>query len=120
MGDRSDIQAALAAKLATITTANGYATNVNTVYSDIIPMGLDLAEFEMPAIFLLAGPDEIKREMRCLRNQWTFEIQAWDEVEKADSVMDAFIADISKAMFAYLLTTASAAGVKYGLLGIFT
>jgi len=100
MGDRSSIGTALKVRLESITNANGYATDIQKVHYDDISMGLVLEPQELPAILLISGVDEISREGGCLRNIWNFEIQCWDVVEKTDSNMDTFCADVLKAIYA--------------------
>lgn len=100
MSLRNDIKVALAARLATITTANGYSTNVMSVYSDEIPMGLELEAQEVPAILLIAADDTmIRKAQNVTFGEWQFAIQLVHE-EVSDTIMHNFIADVSKAIFA--------------------
>ena len=99
MGVRADIQAGLATRLGTITTANGYTTNVVKVFVDDIPMALDLDDSEVPAILVLAGGDNPEMKHQCYYGNWEFELQLIHN-EVADSVMDQFVRDVYKAVFA--------------------
>lgn len=93
------IQEALKTRLETITSANGYTTSVSNVYSDEIPMGLDLDESEMPAIFLIGMGCPFRRETQWYFGDWKFELQLVHDVEP-DSTMLQFIRDVAKAIFA--------------------
>ena len=84
MGTRSDIAQGLADRLATITNANGYNTDVQRVYYDKIPLALELAEYEVPAILLIAGEDKLTRERGCLIGDWLFYLQSDEVVHEKD------------------------------------
>jgi len=96
---RAEIQEALKARLETITSANGYVTAVQRVFMDNIPMGLDLDEHELPAILVIAGDDNLEHKVGCLHGRWTFELQLWHG-EQPDAVMDQFVRDVHKAIYA--------------------
>lgn len=95
-----DIQEALRTKLKTITSGNGYETDVKEVYSDKIPMGLDLAEFEVPCILLIAGDDKAVMKQQCRYGNWHMELQLWHNGDVGDGVMQRFVRDVYKAVFA--------------------
>jgi len=98
MGVRSDIEDGLAARLMTITAANGYGTDVVNVYYNKIPMGLRLEEYELPALLLIAGNDTIKRQSQCIYGSWQFYIQLI-HTDVPDSVMFDFVRDVFKAIY---------------------
>lgn len=96
---RAEIGSAIASKLSEITTANGYQTNVNKVYFDKIPMGIQLETHELPAILLLSGDDKPEMKNQCWFGNWEFYIQLiHDQVD--DQTMDVFVRDVFKAVFA--------------------
>lgn len=96
---KGQISDAFAARLATITTANGYGTNVKKVYSDKIPMGIQLTKHAVPAIFVLDGPDQLDMQFGCMVGNWDFRLQLWHN-EVGDIVMIEFCRDVLKAIFA--------------------
>ena len=96
---KEDIQNGLVAKLQKITTANGYDTDVQNVYADDIPMGLDLYDSDLPAILLVGGDDEQERSMQWVKGLWNLEIQLIHK-QVADGVMHRFVRDVAKAIFA--------------------
>lgn len=98
MSTRGDILAALAARLAKITTANGYATNVKKVYYDEIPMGLELAEHELPAIFCLDRDDVPQLEHGVFKGNWQVKLQLWHN-PNPDSTMLDFVRDVFKVIY---------------------
>lgn len=100
MGDRSDISSGLAAKLAEITIANGYQTNTENVFHDEIPLGIQLDEYEVPALMLIEMDDDQNREKQCVRNVWEFQIQLWNLKESTNTIMNAYVSDVYKAIFA--------------------
>jgi len=99
MGIRADIEAGLAARLATITTANGYGTNVAKVFAETIPMGLDLDDFEMPGILVIPADESHEMEHQQLVAQWQFEIQLIHG-DVSDAVMHQFVRDVYKSIWA--------------------
>jgi len=97
---RSAIISGIAARLATITTANGYAMTVRQIFSDgKIPMGLSLDETEVPAILVLDGPDDPRMQHQRLYGSWEIALQLI-HVDVADSVMHQFCGQVYKAIFA--------------------
>jgi len=99
MSVRADIQAGLAARLETISPGNGYTTETVTVYYNDIPFGLDLEEDKLPAILIVAGDDIPDMKQGCYYGHWLFELQLWHR-RVDDSVMDQFVRDVSKAIYA--------------------
>jgi hypothetical protein len=96
----AQIQLSLVDRLKTITTANGYRTDVQKVFSDEIPMGLSLDSFEIPAILVITGLSEIKYEVGCLNVKTLFELQLIHKSTVGDSEMNNFAGDISRAIHA--------------------
>ncbi len=96
---KADIMTALAARLEKVTSLNGYTTNVNCVYSDEIPMGIQLNSYQLPAVFLIDGPDQIEMQQGCVKGNWEVRAQLWDN-RVSDSVMQQFVRDIYKAIYA--------------------
>lgn len=99
MSVRAEILTNIAARLATVTAANGYGTDVKTVYFDKIPMGLDLNDYEMPAIFLLDRLDELNTQQAIIEGLWQFDLQLWNS-EVGDVPMIQFVRDVFKALYA--------------------
>jgi hypothetical protein len=99
MGIRANIAQGLADRLASITSANGYSTDVQKIFSDEIPMGLRLDEYELPAILIINGDDKVKRKTPCIHGEWVFEVQLIN-TRVADSVMHQFVADVFKCLYA--------------------
>ena len=93
------IQAGLVTRLETIKAANGYDTDVLKVFADEIPMGLRLDEFELPAIFVISGVDEAEMKHQCRHGHWNMELQLWHN-EVSDAIMQRFVRDVYKAVFA--------------------
>ena len=96
---KGQILDALATRLTSITTANGYYTNVKKIYNDKIPMGIQLQKQQLPAIFLLEGPDILTTEFGCLKGSWDIRMQLWHN-EVGDTEMIAFARDVMKAIYA--------------------
>lgn len=97
---KARIQQALVDRIKTVTNANGYDTNVVNVYSDEIPMGLSLDEYELPAVLVIAGKDKPKHEHGCLVGNWLIELQLIHKATVGDSVMLDFVRDVNKAVYA--------------------
>lgn len=99
MGLLSDIQDALVARLATITAANGYSTEVKAVYFDKIPMATQLDPYQLPAILLLFNAVEVEKIVGCNRTKAIFEVQCIDVGESTDKDMINFTSNVYKAVF---------------------
>ncbi len=105
MGTKDEIQAALAARLRTITNANGYTTDVVNVYGEDtddanIPMGLDLEDYKLPAILILNGRDTPKHEQQWLVGRWLIHLQLIHKPGETDATMKTFVRDVLKAIYA--------------------
>lgn len=100
---KGQIMNAIAARLATVTADNGYSSDVKTVYADKIPMGIRLDPFQLPAIFLLDGPDTPTLEHQVYRGAWDIRLQLWDVGGKegvGDVSMMEFVRNVYKAIYA--------------------
>lgn len=99
----SDVLVALQGRLATITAANGYATDVQKIFyplgvGETQPMGADIPEHQMPAVIMYAGPAPFNPEHHLvsvhaqvyleLVNKWVPDAEMW-----------TFVADVGKAIF---------------------
>lgn len=100
MSVKAEISQAVAARLATITTANLYSVDVKKVLVDDIPMGIQMVDYELPAIFLLEGVDTPTTQQGCVNGQWNLILQLWHKDGVIDSVMQGFTRDVFKAIFA--------------------
>ena len=96
---KGQISQALSSRLASITTANGYLTNVKKIYSDKIPMGIQLNKQQLPAIFVLDGADLIDMQMGVVAGNWDFRLQLW-HAEVGDIAMNEFSRDVFKSIYA--------------------
>jgi len=96
---KGQILEAIANRLTIITLANGFATGVKKIYNDKIPMGIQLQKQQLPAIFLLEGPDTIQLEFGCMKGNWDIRMQLWHN-EVGDVEMIAFVRDVLKAIYA--------------------
>jgi len=104
MSLKGEILAAFAARLGTVTAANGYGTNVKLVVYDDVPMGLDLQDHELPAVLILDRDDVPVMEHHKLKGEWQLKCQLWS-ARVTDSVMLDFVRDVFKAIFANHPTT---------------
>lgn len=105
MGIKHDIQADLAARLRTITNANGYTTDVQNVYGEDtndanIPMGLDLEAYKLPAILILNGRDTPKHEQQWIVGNWLIHLQLIHKPGETDETMKQFVAEVFQAIYA--------------------
>jgi hypothetical protein len=96
---KGQILEAIANRLTIITTANGFKTGVKKIYNDKIPMGIQLQKQQLPAIFLLEGPDYTEMEFGCIQGSWDIRMQLWHN-EVGDIEMIEFVRDIMKAIYA--------------------
>jgi len=100
MSVKVQILQALATRLESITTANAYTTGVKKVYYDKIPMGMELNDFQLPAIFILETVDNLETEHPVLKGAWEISLQLWHKGNLADSIMNQFVRDVFKAIYA--------------------
>lgn len=96
---RADIFTNLATRLAKITAANGYQTDVKKVYFDKIPMGMELNSYECPAIFFLDREDPLTTQFPTVVGKWEFDLQLWHN-EVSDTDMMKFVGDIFRCIYA--------------------
>jgi hypothetical protein len=99
-GVKSQIQSDLAARLRTVTTANGYSTDIQNVFEDDIPMGMDLMSHEVPAVLILNGKDTPKHEHQWIQGNWLIHLQLIHRPGETDETMKCFVGDVNKAIFA--------------------
>ena len=97
----------VAARLATITQVNGYSTDVKKVYSDRIPMGIELRKDQVPCIFLIDAPDNITMQHSCVRGDWDMRLQLWHNSGIGDIIMMDFVRNVFKAIYANSPTAAT-------------
>jgi hypothetical protein len=97
---KANILEALANRLKTITTANHYTTNVVNVYYDKIPMGIELNNYQLPAIFIISKGDILETKQNTLEGNWELGLQLWHTGKMGDFVMDQFTRDVYKAIYA--------------------
>ncbi len=93
------LQAGLVSRLESIKNSNGYETDLQKVFSDEIPMGLALDDFQMPAIFVIGGDDITEMKHQCRHGHWKMELQLWHN-DVSDATMQRFVRDVYKAIFA--------------------
>lgn len=99
MSVHGDIQVAIATRLQSLTAANGYGTDVRSVYHDEIPMGLELNDYQLPAIFLVDNITPIAMKFPIAEQNWQFTLQLWHN-RVSDQVMWDFIKDVMKCIYA--------------------
>lgn len=96
---RTQILYALTDRLKAITTANGWPQWVKSVFVDEIPMGLDLAPHQLPAIIVLDDQDIFTHQHQALEASWKIELQLVLTKVK-DSVVHELMRSVAKAIFA--------------------
>lgn len=100
MSLRSQIKNNLATRLRSITSANGYTTNLVSVYANDIPLGLSLEEHELPAILMIPGNDiltaKAQNRVYC---EWTFYLQLIHR-DVNDDTMLTYIEEVAKCIYA--------------------
>jgi hypothetical protein len=97
---KGKILEAIAIRLGAITLANGYRTDVKKVYWDQIPMGIELSNYELPAIFLLDRADILTTRFPIIEGTWEIDLQLWHNGDQGDIIMSNFVADVFKAIYA--------------------
>jgi hypothetical protein len=96
----AQIQQSLVDRLKTITSANGYRLNVQKVFSDEIPMGLSLDEYELPAILVITGKSVYKYQTQWVVVRTLFELQLIHTATQGDTVMNNYVGDVARAIHA--------------------
>ena len=94
------IQQSLVDRIKTVTAANGYDTDIQKVFSDEIPMGLDLDEFELPAVLVISGKDTFDWQTQWIKGNWIIELQLIHLHSVGDSIMHNFVRDVVKSISA--------------------
>jgi hypothetical protein len=112
MGLLSDIQANLASRITSVTTANGYTTNVKQVFFDKVPMGLHLEDHELPAVLLLLNNLGIERKVGCNEYTANFEVQLILPADDNDDKVIQFASDIFKAIYSDSPTAININGIR--------
>lgn len=97
---RGQIMENMAARLATVTAANGYSTNVKKVYYDQIPMGIDLPKYDLPTIFQLNRVESNAMQQKCYQGMWEFDLQLWEHGSAGDIQMAEFVRNVYKGLYA--------------------
>lgn len=97
---RSDIGLAIKARLATITAANGYATDLKAVYYDEIPMGMELSSEQLPALFLLDDGQNHNHLHGVIEVQWSLRMQIFTGENESDEYLNKIIRAVAKALWA--------------------
>lgn len=97
---KENILSSLQTRLQSVTSANGYDTDIQNVFLDKIPLGLDLDEHELPGVLILDGKDTPKHQHQWLVGQWLIELQLIHLPDTSDADMQRFVRDISKAIYA--------------------
>ena len=99
MSMRGDMLDAFANRVATVTAANGYSTDVKKVYADKIRMGLILNPYQLPAVFIFDVQDTIQLIHGQMLGSWEFDIQLWHN-KVGDVEMANYVRDVMKSIFA--------------------
>lgn len=96
---KAQILAAVGVRLATLTQANGYSLTVKKVYVDEIPMGIQLQQQKLPAIFLMEGVDTPTLQHRRVDGMMNIIIQLWHN-RVGDVKMSEYVRDCFKTIYA--------------------
>lgn len=96
---KEEIQDGLVSRLETIKASGGYDTDVIKVFSDKIPMAIQLDEYELPAILVVGGDDKPVHSHGCIAGVWEMELQLIHNLVD-DDVMHRFVRDVNKAIYA--------------------
>jgi hypothetical protein len=99
MSKRAEILEALATRLQSITTANGYSTDVKKVFWNDIPLGMDLGDHEVPSILILDKECRVTHQFTDLELEWFFELQLI-HAQVSDTLMLDFSRDVVKCLYA--------------------
>ena len=109
---RTQILYALTDRIKTITAAAGYPQTIKSVFVDEIPLGMDLAPHQMPAVIVMDDTDLFAHQHQVLECAWTIELQLILEKCK-DSVVHELIRSVAKAIFAGGPTEESNGGFRF-------
>jgi hypothetical protein len=97
---RSDIGKAVKARLETVKSSNGYPIDLKAVYYDDIPMGMELAPEQLPAVLLLDDGQNHKHLHGAIEVQWSLRIQIFDVETSTDERMNLILRNIAKGLWA--------------------
>ncbi len=97
---RAAIQDALVGRLESITAANGYDVTVQQVYADKIPMGLELEDFNMPAVFVLDEGAAYEHDFKMMKVARSFRLQLVMREDATDSDVGDVLRAIAKSIWA--------------------
>lgn len=99
MSLKADILASVKTRLTSISEANGYSLSPKEVYVDEIPMGIQLNEYQLPAILLMEGVDTPTTQHRRVDGLMNIIIQLWHN-RVGDVIMSNYVRDCFKAIYA--------------------
>jgi hypothetical protein len=109
---KTQILYALKDRLAIVKVANGWPVDVNEIFVDEIPMGLDMQPHQLPAIIVMDDQDIFSHEHQALDCAWKIELQL--VLEKCpDSKVHELARNVLKAIFAGHPTTESNGGFRF-------
>lgn len=97
---RTTIGKAIRDRLATVTTANGYASNIKKVFFDAIPMGLELKVTDLPCVMMLDEGAPYNHEHGKLDVAMSLRLQVWDKGDRTDEQLHDHLRAIAKAIYA--------------------
>lgn len=105
---KCQITDAICNRLKSITTANGYCTDVKKVYFDKIPMGLTMQAHQLPAILYINVSTRSTTELGgCRETICSVQLQLWHCDGTSDCTMNEFENDIMAAIYANSPTLAT-------------
>lgn len=99
MSTAKDIAAEISDRLATITVANGYVTDIGT---SVYRGRRTLDEAMLPCIVLVEGPDQVNEQLRTqakLAQRYSIEGHAICDADNPSDMGHDIIADLKKALF---------------------
>jgi hypothetical protein len=96
---RAQIGVALADRLATIQTANGYDHTIKSIFQDKIPQGIDLEEKDLPAILILDEGGIPTHKQQDIEYARSYRLQIVDS-EVPDTKLAELMRAVNKAIFA--------------------
>jgi len=96
---KGQIFESIGARLSGLTTANGYTTDVKKVYLDEIPMGMELNNYQLPAIFLIDAPEQNEFQQSCYIGNWEIRMQLWHN-RVGDIAMMQYVREVFKVLYA--------------------
>lgn len=97
---RAQVGQSLADRLATIKTVAGWPREVVNVWYNDLPLGLELMDHDLPAIFVLDDGAPYQHKQQVVDVSRNFRLQFVMPKGTTDEVMDELIRDAVKAIFA--------------------